>query len=167
MEQPPAFAADAMLGSLARWLRLLGYDCLYEADIADEKLVALAKAEGRIVLTRDRAVAQKAGRAIFVAGDDLDDQLLAVAHELHLQIPDEPPTTRCSMCNVLLVPAREEDLERGAVPERVRALHRQFWACPSCKRVYWKGTHFDSMGERLRSLKARLETARPDAAEGA
>ena len=161
------FAADAMLGSLARWLRLLGYDCLYEADIADEKLVAIGKSELRIVLTRDRAVAQKAHRAIFVESDDLDDQILAVAQDLHLEIPQEPPTTRCSMCNVLLNPTREQDLPSGAVPERVRALHHEFWSCPSCKRVYWKGTHFDSMGERLRVLKARMESARPGSGEGA
>ena len=156
-----------MLGSLARWLRLLGYDCSYEIDIADQRLIELGKAEGRVVLTRDRAVAQKSPGALFISSDDLDEQILEVAQSLRLDIPDEPPTTRCSVCNSILLPARQESLEGGVVPERVRALHEEFWVCPSCKRVYWKGTHFDSMGQRLRMLKARLAGARPRRGGGA
>ncbi len=156
MDGPPTFAADAMLGKLARWLRLLGYDCFYERDIDDARLIELCRREGRILLTRDRRVASKSPRALFVPPGNLDAELLTVYRAIGGTPPDEPPTTRCSLCNALLVAVAPSSLAEGAVPERVRTDHGEVWRCPACARVYWRGTHVESMAERLARLRARL-----------
>jgi uncharacterized protein with PIN domain len=150
----PRFAADAMLGSLARWLRLLGYDCTYARDVKDGELVASSSEEGRIVLTRDRRVAKDSLRAIFVAPGTLDDELTAVLRALSILPPEEPPAVRCSLCNALLV--AETAPAPPAVPARVVELRLDVWRCPTCGRHYWRGTHVESMAKRLREVRARL-----------
>lgn len=158
MSGPPAFAADAMLGALARWLRLLGYDCTYSRDVTDDELVEAARIEGRTVLTRDRRVAKRAPRAVFVPPGSLDDELTTVARALHLDIPDAPPAIRCSVCNGLLERAPPGS-GGGAVPARVVELGLDIWRCAGCSRTYWHGTHVDSMSARLRGIRARLGAA--------
>lgn len=159
MDVAPAFAADAMLGSLARWLRLFGFDCTFDVHIEDARLIETARAEARVVLTRDRAVARKAARAIFVESDDVDAQLLSVFRRLGVSLPAEIPMTRCSLCNALLEPATEAMVDGAALPARVLESHTEFYRCPKCARFYWKGTHFESMGRRLAGLRERRGAA--------
>jgi uncharacterized protein with PIN domain len=159
VDPPPAFAADAMLGTLARWLRLVGYDCSYERDIDDERLIELARSRGLVLLTRDRRVAARYPRAIFVPPGDLDDEIFTVCKALSITPPEEPPATRCSVCNGLLVAAERASLVPGAVPALVLDEGREVWRCPNCKRLYWRGTHVDSMIIRLRRLRERLGEA--------
>lgn len=156
MADPPAFAADSMLGTLAKWMRLLGYDCFYERDITDERLLEIARAQGRVVLTRDRAVTRRLQRSVPVPFAELDDQLLAVFDAVGLDFPTEIPCTRCSVCNAPLVAIGQADLGKAEVPERVRAGYSEFYRCPNCRRVYWPGTHYDSMTRRLETLRGRL-----------
>lgn len=163
MEGEPRFAADAMLGTLARWLRLLGFDCFYQTDIDDGRLVELARSQSRVVLTRDRGVARKAKGALFVASDDLDEQLVFVMAAFGLPLPEEPPTTRCSLCNALLIATDPRDLAGSGVPEQVLARHHEFYRCPQCSRVYWKGTHLDSMRGRLARLREQWPRGAPPA----
>jgi uncharacterized protein len=159
VDGPPAFAADAMLGTLARWLRLMGYDCSYERDIEDDRLIQLAGARGLVLLTRDRAVAARYPRAIFVPTGDLDDELFTVCKALAITPPEVPPATRCSVCNGLLVAADSGAAPGGALPAHVLAEGREVWRCPDCRRLYWNGTHVDSMTLRLRRLRERLGEA--------
>ena len=158
----PAFAADAMLGSLARWLRLLGYDCTYSRDVTDDGLVEASRAEGRIVLTRDRRVAKRSARSVYVPPGTLDDEIVAVCAALGLRPPDEPPAVRCSVCNTLLEKA-PAGTGPPLVPARVVELGLDLWRCPSCSRHYWRGTHVESMALRLRRVRERLALA-PDPA---
>ena len=158
---PPTFAADAMLGSLARWMRLLGYDCTYSRDAQDDDLVAVSRSEARIVLTRDRRVAARAARAVFVPPGSLDDELAAVFGALAIVPPDEPPAVRCSVCNALL--ERATQVAEGTVPARVAELRLDIWRCPGCNRHYWRGTHVESMALRLRRIRERLARERPEA----
>lgn len=155
MDPTPSFAADAMLGSLARWLRLFGFDCSFDVDIEDARLIGTARAEERVVLTRDRAVARKAARALFIESDDLDAQLLSVFRRLGVALPHEIPMTRCSLCNALLERATQAVVDAAALPARVLESHTEFYRCLKCGRFYWKGTHFDSMGQRLAGLRER------------
>lgn len=141
---------DHMLGSLARWLRFMGYDTAYPRAMADNELIAKARDEDRILLTRDKELGARLSGAIYVRSDDLDEQVRELADDLQLSVID--PLSRCSVCNTPIVPASTDEV-REAVPEGVLSRHDAFWRCPTCGRVYWKGTHWDKMIERLNSFK--------------
>lgn len=140
MATEPRFLADEMLGSLARWLRIMGYDTEYARDMTDGDILQRAETEGRTVLTRDRELALRAGdRGMLVRSDDGDEQLTEVTRCFGL-IFDEAHT-RCALCNRELVPITADEASER-VPPRVLERHNEFLSCPSCGRVYWKGTHW-------------------------
>jgi len=140
---------DHMLGSLARWLRFMGYDTAYPEPGPDRDLIDRARKEGRILLTRDKELAARVSGAVQVRSDELEAQIREVAGVLELRLVD--PMSRCSLCNEVLVPIPAEHV-KGLVLEAVRSRHQEFWRCPSCKRVYWQGSHWDKMVERLNHL---------------
>ncbi|MEN8182898.1 MAG: Mut7-C RNAse domain-containing protein, partial [Myxococcota bacterium] len=130
-----------MLGRLARWLRLLGFDCAWEHDIADEVLIRRATAEGRIVLSRDRALTEewRISGIHWVDAEKVREQLAEVVRAFDLA-PDIRLLSRCSHCNAPLAPAALGDVV-DRVPPRGLERHDVFSACPACMRVYWEGTH--------------------------
>ncbi len=149
---------DHMLGTLAKWLRFMGYDTTYPGPLDDSELLAVAKQEGRVLLTRDKELVGRSRDAIRVRSDDLEEQIREVASRLELKLVD--PLSRCSLCNAVLVAASAEEVG-GLVPEGVRARHDTFWRCPSCGKVYWQGTHWARMVERLDRLPLDLGTQGP------
>ncbi len=140
---------DHMLGTLAKWLRFMGYDAAYPGPLGDSELLQVAQAEDRVLLTRDKELASRSPHALRIRSDDLEEQIREVVSALGLKIVD--PLSRCSVCNALLVPV-PPDMVRGLVPEGVQSTHHEFWQCPTCRRVYWKGSHWDKMVERLNRL---------------
>ncbi|MDW5561594.1 MAG: Mut7-C RNAse domain-containing protein [Methanomassiliicoccus sp.] len=143
----PRFLADEMLGTLARWLRMLGYDTEYVRDLLDREVLELARAEDRIILTRDRQLAERAGNTgLLITGDDLDDQLEQVVRTFALS--NERSMTRCTVCNGRLVLADPQEVAEK-VPERVLAFRKEFYLCPRCGQIYWKGTHWDDIKRRI------------------
>lgn len=149
------FVADSNVGRLARWLRAFGYDAAYAAHVDDRQLIAQALAEGRVLLTRDvdlmqrRVVANGTVRAVLLASDRVGDQLRQVVTELGL--PAGRELTRCLECNVELEPRLKADVT-DRLPPYVRATQTRFSECPRCDRVYWPGTHWERMRERLAAL---------------
>jgi len=144
----PTFLLDGMLGRLARWLRILGYDAAFEADREDSQLVRRARAEARILLTRDHALARRRGvRALLIGSEQLEDQLAQLQRELGLARVGRHP--RCLVCNEPLEPIPRDQVW-GLVPPYIFVHHSDFYLCPSCERVYWPGTHWQGMQERLR-----------------
>lgn len=141
----PRFAADAMLGRLARWLRLLGFDTSFEAHVEDEALVRRALAERRTVLTRDRRLPEEWTLVpVFVLrAEDLRGQLGELGARFALAAHARP-FSRCNRCNAPLEPASEAHVA-ARVPPHVRATHRRFLRCPACGRVYWAGSHVARM----------------------
>ena len=136
-----------MLGTLGKWLRLLGYDTVTATDQPDAVLVRQARAEGRLILTRDRELARRRGvDALLIADDDLDAQLAQVVRELRLVAPR--PGSRCPHCNELLLSVTREDVA-DAVPPYVLRSHEQFRRCPACGQVYWRGSHWPQVEARL------------------
>ncbi len=149
--ESPRFLADAMLGRLARWLRILGYDAAYFPG-DDDDLLRQAQREGRVLLTRDTRLLQRRALPphLFIESDWVMEQLRQVIGALHLN-PARPPSHRCSCCNVPLEP-RDKGAVAGLVPEFVWSHHQEFWTCPRCRRIYWPGTHRRRMEQAIRAL---------------
>ncbi|MEW6246333.1 MAG: Mut7-C RNAse domain-containing protein [Nitrospirota bacterium] len=150
------FFADAMLGKLARWLRILGYDTAYEKVIADDVLIQRVLHENRWLLTRDTYLAQRRilrGRHTLIAGDRVHDQLRQLNRELGLCLdPNGQAAYRCADCNALLEPIAKEQAA-PLVPPFVAAQYREFIRCPQCGRVYWPGTHWTNLCRELQRLR--------------
>lgn len=144
----PKFMADHMLGSLARWLRMMGYDTAYEKGLDDARIAAVAKEQGRFVLTRDKELAKTPG-AFLVEPDDLDEQLKAVGLKYGLKFDET--NIRCSACNGDLMDLPKEQA-KAEVPDGAYAANDKFWRCAKCRKVYWKGTHWHGIMDRLRKL---------------
>lgn len=148
--EEPAFLVDGMLGRLARWLRILGYDAAWEPGWGDAQLVRRARAEGRILLTRDRELARRRGvRVLLLEDEHLEGQLRQLRRDLGLTWEERVP--RCLLCNEPLEPLPRDEAW-GLVPPYVFVHHDRFFLCPSCERVYWRGTHWEDVERRLQSL---------------
>lgn len=155
MNGEPAFAVDAMLGRLARWLRVLGYDTSYDASLDDAVLVERADAQGRVLLTRDRHLLREL-RPVHgheVRQDEPLEQLRGVVEALQLAAGPRVLFTRCLLCNCELreLPAAEA---RPLLPPRVRDLPGPVRRCPCCERLYWNGSH-------VRRMQAALQRTFP------
>ena len=147
------FIADAMLGRLARWLRIMGCDTEYFPEIGDAELVARAEQSDRVILTRDTLLVGRKmarDRSFFVTGDHYRDQLRQVAAAFDIE-PFAGFLTRCLECNALL-----HDLGReraaGLVPSYVLATQELFRSCVACGRIYWGGTHRERMRAELKEI---------------
>ena len=151
----PRFVVDTMLGRLARWLRAMGYDTVYLGQADDRRLLQLARAEDRVLVTRDRMLARLAEpRSCLIHAELVDDQVLEAVERLALSPIDGDWLSRCLECNARLEPERRESLQ-DLVPEHVFATHTDFMRCPGCGKIYWAGSHVDRMLERLARLLAR------------
>jgi uncharacterized protein len=148
----PAFVADVMLGRLAKWLRIAGFDVLYSNRFSDDELVALSRQEGRILLSRDtRLLVRKAVQHfIFLEGESIQSQLRQVFEVARIAgLPEV--LTRCLSCNDVLVEITRERV-RERVPPFVFATQHSFKSCPRCEKVYWAGTHRQSVLRTLEKL---------------
>lgn len=154
MKDRPRFLADVMLGTLAKWLRILGYDTEYDNRIEDDEIVRRCLEEGRVALTRDQRLARRRELewALLIESDDLRQQLRQV-----LRFAGSGPDlglalTRCVHCNVELqrVPAAEV---AGQIPPYVQRTQKKFKRCPRCRRVFWKGTHRRRIIQGILELK--------------
>ncbi len=160
------FIADAMLGKLARWLRLAGHDVTYIGDLQvpageqDDTLLSSARREKRVLLTCDIGLHRRAKRAgvkgAFIQSNDVVKQLVEVSRRSGRKIRIQPENSRCPMCNELLKEACKKEIE-GKVPFTVLEAKREFWRCSSCGKVYWRGSHWKTifeMAERYNRMVA-------------
>jgi hypothetical protein len=148
----PPLLADAMLGKLARWLRLLGYDTVYlHADQADDDLLAYrARAESRVLLTRDHELAKRRGlETLLIHAQTLDEQLIQVVQTLGP--PADGTSPRCMACNAPLEEITPAEAEPH-VPPYVAQTQTEFQRCPACGNITWPGTHWDNIQARLQSI---------------
>jgi len=146
-----------MLASLARWLRAAGYDtALAPVSANDRAITEQCRAEERILITRDRHLAQHAGRGVRVTllgANDLDGQIGQLTAALGIDWT-RTPFTRCLLDNTPLHEAGPD--ERARVPPRARDLPGPFRACPACGRLYWPGSHVRRMQARLEQWRALM-----------
>jgi hypothetical protein len=156
MPEPTRFIADAMLGSLARKLRIFGYDTLYFREGTDAELERVARAEGRVLLTSDAALASHSGRGglavLAVSGRSDGSRLRSLVGQARLASLDlAPGGPRCAVCNSLLERIGRSTAA-GLLPESVTRRHRLFYWCGVCRKAYWRGRHWS----RLRKLSLLL-----------
>jgi len=153
----PRFFADAQLGRLTRYLRLLGFDTLYENRIDDADLVQKATAGQRIILSRDRALLMRrdVSHGCHIRNDNPMEQLAQVIRRCDLSRVSRP-FTRCMECNGPIEAVSKQDVAATLEPETL-ACFEAFWRCGDCGQIYWKGSHY----ERLQRLvTAVLDDAR-------
>jgi uncharacterized protein len=148
------FAADRNLGKLAKWLRILGYDTLYDRGDADRSFLRRAAEDGRIALTRKRDLVAPAhpGSLVVVKADRVEAQIREVLQKLGREPDPSLRMTRCLNCNAPLEEVSKASVE-GLVPAFVYTAHTRFRRCPLCGKIFWPGTHARHVEERL---KARL-----------
>jgi hypothetical protein len=147
----PRVIADATLGHLAKWLRLLGVDTLYERSLRGTALMEKARSDRRILLTRDTRLIRRRDVPphIFVRDNDFRSQIRQVVRALGLHLQNL--LTRCALCNEELVPVEKAQIE-GEVPPYVFQTQDRFVRCARCKRIYWHATH----AERIRAEIERV-----------
>lgn len=148
----PRFVADAHLGGLARMLRMLGFDTLYDNHFDDDEIVVLAEREGRIVLTRDRELLKRraVSHGCYLHAQKAEEQLREIVTRLDLKRLARP-FTLCLHCNAPLRPIDKASvLDR--LPPRVREHYERFSTCDVCGRVYWEGSHWRNMRRLLDEL---------------
>ncbi len=141
-----------MLGRLARWLRVIGCDAVWEKEIDDGTLVRRAVDERRIVLTRDRLLPGEwwIDNYLLIDSDDPMEQLRQVVETFDISF-EKRLFNRCTLCNEPLQVLDASEAARW-VPPKVRELNDHFSRCPTCGRLYWKGSHVDRMRRRLEQL---------------
>jgi len=147
------FIADAMLGKLARWMRVLGCDVEYFPSIGDRELVELAARSGRLILTRDTLLVRRRGARsnhFFVEGDDFRNQLRQVVERFAID-PSARSLTRCLECNALLAEIGKSNV-REKVPSYIYETQAEFRVCPICSRIYWRGTHWQGIVREMAEL---------------
>jgi uncharacterized protein with PIN domain len=140
-EKEIKFLADRMLGKLVKWLRILGFDTAYPSFDDDLSLILTARQEGRILLTRDANLIKR--RNIQLAG---------IIKGLKLEIDlNSKIFSRCSLCNT---PTKDVDKKevKNYVPPYVFSTQNRFVYCPSCKKYYWRGTHWQRMTQKIQKL---------------
>ena len=151
------FVADRMLGKLAKWLRVFGYDVVYLRQAADEEIVERL-AEGRIFLTRGRRAGswQQLGKVFVVNANEPKKQLREVVQGLRLATIDAELFSRCLSCNCLLDTVSREEV-RAEVPDYIYQTQSQFHRCCGCGKVYWSGSHSEKMRQQLEEILANTD----------
>lgn len=153
MIKGPKFIVDQNVGKLAGWLRMMGYDSRFFDGSDDSALVATAQAEDRVILTRDtrimrrRVVAKGQLKAVLIQSDEPERQMQQVINSLKLDVQFQP-FSLCLECNQPLVESSREQV-KDRVPPYVFRTQGQYMECPACRRIYWRGTHWQAMSRQL------------------
>jgi uncharacterized protein with PIN domain len=157
----PTFFVDAMLGNIARKLRLSGYDSQYFSDIDDDKLIDSAKKENRIVVSSDEELIKKTKKlgmkSIYVTKKEENEQFFEIISNIKLQrIQINGSVARCPKCNSLT-----ELVDKNSVKEKISQgvikLNDKFWRCKSCNQIYWEGTHIKNLQNFVGMINERLQ----------
>ncbi|MGO9116282.1 MAG: Mut7-C RNAse domain-containing protein [Desulfomonilaceae bacterium] len=140
VSQQPCFDVDGMLGRLAKWLRILGFDAAYprSAPTADRYFVTTRKQKGILQI-------------IIVTANDSMQQLKQVLTAISVRPDPSMFFSRCLICNIPVVEISRADAA-GQVPEEIFGSRSEFHECPRCRRVYWEGSHLSRMSRRLKSV---------------
>ncbi|MFC1940348.1 Mut7-C RNAse domain-containing protein [Chloroflexota bacterium] len=152
------FIVDSNVGKLAKWLRMMGYDARFFDGEDDWQMVRIAMDEDRVILTRDTQIMRRGVvttgrvRAVFIQSDRPELQMRQVMKNLNLDCKPRPFTV-CLECNQPLVEKSKGEVKER-VPPYVFKTRNQYMECPACHRIYWRGTHWQSMSRKLKAFTA-------------
>jgi len=149
----PKFIADVHLGKLTKYLRMMGFDIYYKNDLDDEQIIKISIKERRAILTKDRGILKRneVTHGYWVRSTKAEEQVMEVIRRFDLQKCIKE-FSRCLECNDLLV-LEEKNKLLGELPPKVIRSQNEFYRCPSCKKIYWKGTHYQQMFSFIQSIK--------------
>lgn len=141
---PIKFIADVHLGKLTRLLRLLGFDTTYENSFTVNEIIELGREQQRIILSRNASLGKnKTIEAFVIVSEEPITQLKQVVEAFDLK-SQFSPFSRCLVCNGVLAAVSKEEIY-SSLPEKTSRYFNEFWLCKSCKRIYWKGSHYERM----------------------
>ncbi|NAZ12899.1 MAG: hypothetical protein GU359_01945 [Desulfurococcales archaeon] len=153
----PRFIVDTMLGDLARWLRILGYDTLYSNKYEDWKILKTSENDKRIIVTRDRGLFIKARKksldVVLIEGEEIYEMLRELKTLLGIRLEIDPDDTRCPICNTPLRRTTSLNDVIGRVSDNILKKYKEFWICDKCGKVYWRGRHWRSIEKILEKAK--------------
>jgi len=154
------FLVDGMLGKLARWLRMLGYDVIYSVRLDDCALLELTKKDERVLLTKDLELYKRAiGRgldAYYVEGKIESERLAELAKRYSLQLTIDMDKSHCPVCNTNLKVTPKEQL-KGELEKNTFTYYDKFWKCTNCGQIYWQGAHWTQINNTLNQAHSKLE----------
>jgi len=158
--EKPLFIVDAMLGKLAKKLRLLGYDSLYSSSMDDDMILQLAKNENRILITKDVPLILKAKKKkiwnVQITSDDEIEQFLQINKKESLgKCTVSGGNSRCPVCNGKLQYIEKNEVS-DKVPTGVLENMKDFWKCTKCEKIYWEGTHIKNLQQFTMKLNEKL-----------
>jgi uncharacterized protein with PIN domain len=150
------FIVDGMLGKLTRWLRMLGHNVKYSNKLDDAQLIAIAKKERRILLTRDLELYQQATakgvQAFYIDGKTEAEKLAKLAQKFGINLEIDMTISRCPKCNAQVKSTSKEKV-KGKVEETTFNYYDMFWECPRCGQIYWQGAHWTRIRKTLEEAK--------------
>lgn len=159
------FITDCMLGKLTRWLRILGNNTKYSSKLEDSQLIVITKKDRRKLLTRDLELYQQAiaqgVNAFYVDGNTAAEKLAQIAHKFKIQLDVEMKKSRCPRCNER-IKSITKDHAVGKVEKSTVLFHNEFWECPKCSQIYWKGAHWRNITKTLEAAKRDLKVLNAD-----
>lgn len=154
------FLTDGMLGKLTRWLRILGQDVKYSVNFNDAELIALAKKEHRVLLTRDFELYQRSAakqlNAFYVEAKNETERLAELSRRFAFPLQVDVTTSRCPKCNGKLRPIPKEKAV-GKVEENTFENYDEFWRCTHCGKIYWRGAHWGRISAMLEEAEGKLK----------
>ncbi|MEJ2282839.1 MAG: Mut7-C RNAse domain-containing protein [Desulfobacterales bacterium] len=149
---PYLFAVDRSLGSLAKWLRILGFDAVYQAEASDREFFDRLEND-RVLITRTQKIhkAFATHHHVFITSNGVVDQLKQVVNFLGIKPDDIRPLSRCLHCNLPIEEVSKQDI-CGLVPDYVWENHDAFNRCDQCKRIYWSGSHTENCMDMIKQI---------------
>ena len=145
-----------MVGKLARYMRMAGYDVMYINTASDDEIIKIARETNRIILTRDSLMLArrefKKGiiKYLYIKEDKLENQLDQI--KLDLKVSLKPNLVRCIECNEKLIKVKKEDV-KNKVPPYVYKTQQNFLYCKNCDKYYWRGTHYQNIKSTFLNIK--------------
>lgn len=152
------FILDGMLGKLARWLRIIGYNTKYSTALGDSDLIKISKKENRILLTHDFSLYQQAVlknlEAAYVEGINESERLSELAKRFNLLLDIDLEKSRCPKCNSKIQPVTKEKVTKKVMQNTFKH-YNTFWECPDCYSIYWQGAHWTKIRATLEQAKKK------------